>query len=128
MKKLILFVLISGLIFASEYQTYKLIEFIKEMQHKKVKFLPIPDYNIFPVNIDNKVKIQQFIKAQSATIKLMAILGKEAYINGRWYKEGDKMQNMKILKITHNCVVFSSEDVDKNFKRCLVSNLIKVDK
>jgi len=58
----------------------------------------------------------------------MAILGKEAYINGRWYKEGDKMQNMKILKITHNCVVFSSEDVDKNFKRCLVSNLIKVDK
>jgi len=86
------------------------------------------DYNIFPVNIDNKVKIQQYIKAQSESIKLSAIAGDRAYINGKWYKIHDNIGNLVIENISNGCVFFLSKDIEKKFKVCLVSNLIKVGK
>jgi len=127
MKKLLLF-LIVGILFANDYKSYKIVEMINEMSQKKVNFLSIPEYNIFPVNIDNKTKIQQYIQEQTASIDLRAIAEKRAFINNKWYKEGDKMQNLIISKITNNCVSFISENINKNFDICLSFNLIKVSK
>jgi len=126
MKKLLLF--IGVFLLANNYQSYKIIELLQEMKHKKIKFLPIPEYNIFPIHIDNKVKIQQYIKEQSSTIDLRAIAGKRVYINGKWYKEGDKLNNILISKVTDSCVYFVSEDINKKFNICLSPNLVKVGK
>jgi len=127
MKKLLLIV-IGIVLFANSYKSYKIIELINEIEHKKTKFLPLIDYNVFPINIDNKLKIQQYIKEQSSTIDLRAIVSKKAYINNKWYKKGDKMQNLLIDKVTNNCVFFVSEDINKTFNVCLSPDLIKVEK
>ena len=126
MKKYFLLFMSIFLYAGNTYKTHKIIELINEMEHRKMKFLPLIDYNVFPVNIDNKVKIQQYIKEQSATIDVRAIGNKQAYINNKWYKEGDKMQNLVILKITNNCVYFLSEEINKKFHICISPNLIKV--
>ena len=127
MKKFLL-ILIGGILLAKSYQSYKIIELINEIEHKKTRFLPLINYNLFPLNIDNKTKIQQYIKEQAAIIDLRAIVGKKAYINNKWYKKGDKMQNLLINKVTNNCVFFVSEDINKTFNVCLSPDLIKVEK
>jgi len=127
MKKLFL-IFISMCLFANEYRAYKMIEMLNEIEHKKVKFLSLIDYNVFPIHIDNTVKIKQFIKAQTAVIDLRAISGNEAYINGKWHKKGDKIGNVVINKIINNCVWFNSENVNKPFKICLSPDLIRVNK
>jgi len=127
MRKYIL-LLAAVFLFGENYKIYKVIELLHEMEQKKIKFLPLKDYNVFPIHIDNKIKIKQYVKAQASDIKLKAISGKEVYINNKWYKEGEKMQNLTILKITKNCVFFISDNLSKKFSICLSPNLIKVDK
>jgi len=123
-----LLIFISIFLYANTYKSHKVIELINEIEHKKVKFIPLIDYNIFPVDIDNKVKIQQYIKEQSATIDLRAIGNKIAFINNKWYKEGEKMGNIIIKKISNNCVYFLSKDINKQFYICISPNLVKVNK
>jgi len=127
MKKFLL-ILIGYILLAKSYQSYKIIELINEIEHKKTRFLPLINYNVFPINIDNKIKIQQYIKQQAAVIDLRVISNGRAYINNKWYKKGDKMQNLLIAKITNNCVFFVSEDINKKFNVCLSPDLIKVGK
>jgi len=127
MKKYFFFFM-SIILYANTYKSHKVIELINEIEHKRVRFFPLIDYNVFPVNIDNKVKIQQYIKEQSATIDLRAIGNKKAYINNKWYKEGDKMGNIIIEEITDNCVYFLSKEINKKFYICISPNLIKVKK
>ena len=127
MKKFLL-ILIGYILLAKSYQSYKIIELINEIEHKKTRFLPLINYNVFPINIDNKIKIQQYIKQQAAVIDLRVISNGRAYINNKWYKKGDKMQNLLIDKITNNCVFFVSEDINKKFNVCLSPDLIKVGK
>jgi len=127
MKKLFL-VFLSVFLFANSYKTYKIIEMLHNIEQRKIKFLPLVDYNIFPIHIDNTVKIKQFIKAQTAVIDLRAVSGNEAYINGKWHKKGDKIGNVVVKRIINNCVWFNSENVNKPFKICLSPNLIKVNK
>jgi len=123
-----LLIFISIFLYANTYKSHKVIELINEIEHKKVKFIPLIDYNIFPVDIDNKVKIQQYIKEQSEAIDVRAIGNKMAYINNKWYKEGEKMGNIIIKKISNNCVYFLSKDINKQFYICISPNLVKVNK
>ena len=126
-KFLIIFVGI--FLFADNYKLYKVLQMLNEMKQKEVKFLPIGFYNIFPINIDKQIDIKQYIKQKNITIDLRAISGKRAFINNKWYKQGDMIQNLIIDKITDNCVYFVSKDIkNKSFNVCLSSNLIKVSK
>lgn len=128
MKKV--FIIFLGVfLFANNYKLYKISQMLDEMKQKKVKFLPIGFYNIFPVNIDKQIDIKQYIKQKNITIDLRAISGDSAFINNKWYKKGDMIQNLIIDKITNNCVYFVSKDIkNKSFNVCLSSNLIKVSK
>ena len=121
-----LIILFIGIILYGNYKTNKIIEMIKEMESKKIEFLPIGLYNIFPINIDEQVDIKQYVKKQALIINLKAIVGEKAYINGRWYKKGDRIQNLIIEKITNNCVFFKSIEINKTFNICLSPNIVKV--
>lgn len=128
MKKLI-YILMITFLFADNYKLFKIEKMINEMKQKEVKFLPIGFYNVFPINIDRSMDIKQYIKKQNITIDLKAISANRVFINGKWYKKGDKIQNLIIDKITNNCVYFVSKVINNaQFSVCISPNIIKVSK
>ena len=133
MKKIILITLFVFLnASALNYKLHKIIQSLHNFPSKKeMKFLPIKPYNIFPVNIDQKINLKTYLKKQALIINLKAISGKRAYINNKWYKQGSKIQDLIVYKITNSCVFFKTSNksiLTKIFVRCISPNLIKVEK
>ena len=132
MKKIILLMLFVFLNANVNYKVHKTIQLLNDfVSNKHSKFLPIGFYNIFPVNIDQKVDLNTYLKKQSLVINLRAIGNNSAFINNKWYKTGDKLQNLIIYKITKKCVYFKTTNVNiskKIFSVCITPNLIKVEK
>ena len=124
MKKFLM--LLICVVLYGNYKTNKIIEMIKEMENKDIKVLPIGFYNVFPINIDKQIDIKKYVEQQSLIINLKAIAGNKAYINNRWYKKGDRIQNLIIEKVTNRCVFFKSMEVNRSFKICLSPNIVKV--
>ena len=133
MKKIILILLFIFLDANNiNYKIHRIIQSLNNFPSKKdVKFLPIKSYNVFPVNIDQRINLKAYLKKQALIIKLKAISGKKAYVNNKWYKEGSKIQNVIVYKITDSCVFFKTANkniLTKVFVRCITPNLIKVEK
>ena len=131
MKKIIIFLVCIYLNAGVNYKIHKTIQLLNEFSSKNIQFLPIDFYNIFPVNIDKPVNLDVYLKKQSLVINLRAIGNNSAFINGKWYNKGDKIQNLTIYKITNRCVFFKTFNPNiakKTFSVCITPNLIKVGK
>ena len=129
MKKIIIFLICIYLNAGVNYKIHKTIELLNEFPSKHINFIPIDFYNIFPVNIDKPMDLNTYLQKQSLVINLKAIGNGGAFINGKWYKKGDKIQNLMISKITSRCVVFRASHTNiakKTFSVCITPNLIKV--
>lgn len=130
MKKIILFIVFiylnAGMV---NYKIHKTIQLLNTFSYKHTNFLPLGLYNIFPVHIDKKVDLNEYLQKQSLVINLKAIGNNIAFINGKWYKKRDKFQNFEIYKITKRCVFFKTSNtnfIKKSFSVCITPNLIKV--
>jgi hypothetical protein len=105
MKKLILFIAI--ICFAND--TKEVLELIKILQHQKITYKPITNiYNPFyNPKIIKQAKNNFFIPISTKTEKtkynLEIIFQNKARINGKWYKNGDKLNKYKVV-ITNNKV------------------------
>ena len=132
MKKIILLTVFIFLNANVNYKIHKTIQLLNDFVfNKQSRFLPIVFYNIFPVNIDQKVDLNTYLKKQSLVINVRAIGNQSAFINGKWYKKGDKLQNFEVYQITNRCVFFKTYNKNiakKIFSVCITPNLIKVEK
>ncbi len=100
---------------------------IKKIENSKKIFLKYPPYNIF-INKQITNNIQQTIIQSSPLInmKIYAIFNNKVNINGQWKKEGDYINDYKIIKIHPNFIVLRKNNKIKLLK--FSSNIIKVSK
>lgn len=97
---------------------------IKEIENSKKIFLKYPLYNIF---INKKTNITPIIKsAPVENMKIYAIFNNKVNINGQWKKEGEYINDYKIIKIFPDYVVLRKNNKIKLLK--FSSNIIKVSK
>lgn len=130
MKKIVIFLIFIYLNAGVNYKIHKTIQFLNDFSLMRPHFLPIEVYNVFPFVIKSKkIDLKTYFKKQSFVINVKAIANERAFINNKWYKKGDKIQNFIIYKITANCVFFKTLNVNiskKTFSMCITPNVIEV--
>ena len=103
---LVLFLLLSTA-FCNELSD-KLDSLIKNKTEKKVvvlKYNPFYKPVIKEEEIGNKKKALHVRTKKSDDFNLVAIINKKAFINGKWYKEGERIGKFKIKLIKKDSVV-----------------------
>ncbi len=86
----------------------KLDSLIKNKTEKKVvvlKYNPFYKPAIKKKKIENEKKALHVRTKKSDNFNLVAIINKKAFINGKWYKEGDRIGKFKIKLIKKDGVV-----------------------
>ncbi len=103
---LVLFLLLSTA-FCNELSD-KLDSLIKNKTEKKVvvlKYNPFYKPAIKEEEIGNKKKALHVRTKKNDDFNLVAIINKKAFINGKWYKEGERIGKFKIKLIKKDSVV-----------------------
>ena len=62
---------------------------------------------------EEKVKVNGVVTKVEAVYILKAILNKAAFIDGKWYKEGDKLGSYKVGYVSSDSVVLKSSNGNK---------------
>ena len=125
MKKLLLIAILSYPIFA-ELTVSQIEEMVKRIQSKRVSeyeidFLKIPSPldGIKKVVENNQSKTLLLDNTQDINFTLNAIVNDNVYINGKWYKKGDRIHGLVIREIYDDHVVL------KDNRRTIKVYLIK---
>jgi hypothetical protein len=116
MKKVVAYlILVSYPIFA-ELTVSQIEDMVKRIQSKRVSeydidFLKIPSPldGIAKVQEDNKTKTVLLDSVKEVKFTLNAIINKQAYINGKWYKRGDKIHRFVLREVFNNYVILRKD-------------------
>jgi len=102
----------------------------KLIQDKKIKTVTILKYDPF----FEKGKKKQFKKhhliihrsRKKIALKLVAILGNRAFINGKWFSKGDKIDGYRIKKVFQDRVMLYKQDKIKVLRFEKNKNILNV--
>jgi len=90
------------------------IELLKQSRDTAYRVLPItydPFYKGKSLMEEAKPKtvVTKKVKKASKKLQLLAIFNNRAFINSKWYKEGDKIGGYKVQKIKDTFVILSKK-------------------
>ncbi|NPA11540.1 MAG: hypothetical protein GXO62_04785 [Epsilonproteobacteria bacterium] len=108
-----------------------IIEMINDIQKRYKKAPEVLKYNIFenpkPVSLKAPViALKPLKKEEEFNVDIAAIFNDRVFINGKWYKTGEKIGGYKIVKINTESVVFTNGA--KTYTISIKKNLIRITK
>ncbi len=100
------------------------------IQDKKIKTVTILKYDPFFTKYEKK-QLQKYYfhvqkKKKKRALKLVSILGNRAFIDGKWFAKGDKIDGYKIKKVFPNRVVLYRQNKIKVLKFEKNKNILNV--
>jgi len=100
------------------------------IQDKKIKTVTILKYDPFFEKHEKKQlqKHHLIIRRirKERVLRLVAVLGKRAFINGKWFSKGDKISGYKIKKVFQNRVILYKQNKIKVLRFEKNKNILNV--
>jgi len=100
------------------------------IQDKKIKTVTILKYDPFFEKHEKKQfkKHDLIIRGvrKKRILRLVAVLGKRAFINGMWFSKGDKISGYKIKKVFQNRVILRKQNKIKVLRFEKNKNILNV--